>query len=149
MWWYGITTRDIIHCEKIEKLECCRTCVTLTLDLPEWNLKTAHIHVGLLIKEKNCAKLFRNPSTNIEVMVPINLDGWTYTGTNIRTLREWKFQMALLLIKENSWARFFWNPSKNIEVMVQKNSEGQTPPNYKHFIPHFDAVKIYSCEKTL
>ena len=51
----------------------CWGPMTLTFDQPEWKFLLAL----LLIKESNCAKLFWNPSTNIESMFWMNLDRWT------------------------------------------------------------------------
>ena len=36
--------------------------------------------------ENNCVKLFRNPSTIVEVMVRANLDRWTDRQTHAHTL---------------------------------------------------------------
>ena len=56
--------------------------VTLTFNLPEQMFQMAL----LLLKESNCAKLFRNPCTNVQVTARSNWDGYTLKAQQAHTL---------------------------------------------------------------
>ena len=80
----------------------------------------------LFHKEKNCVKLFWNPSINVEIMAQTSsiYDDfiiWPSSVTLTFNLPIQMFQTALVLVKENTCAKLFWNPCINVEVMAQRN----------------------------
>ena len=74
--------------------------LTLNFDLPEWSLEIVH----LLIEENNYAKLFWNPSINIDVLVrseQIRMDGRTHIHQSdfVRTMSS----SLLASLKRGPW----------------------------------------------
>ena len=82
-----------------------------------------------LLEHNNCAKLFKNPCINVQVMArtssiydhfdlymtPISLAFTLHVPEKI-------FQMALLLLDDNNCAKLFWNPCINVPVMARTSS---------------------------
>ena len=75
-----IVNRKIAQIKLVVQTQIVKLHMTLTFDLPKCNLQMAH----LPIKEKNYAKLFRNPPINIEVIVWTNQNRCTHTSTHKR-----------------------------------------------------------------
>ena len=89
--------------------------VTLTFNLPEQ-----------MFQMKNCAKLFWNPSINVDIMAWTSsiydyFIIWPSTVTRSFKLPEQMFQM-------NNCATFFFNPCINVQVIVWTSSI------YDHFL---------------
>ena len=74
------------------------SCVTLTFNLPEQMFQMAF----LLLEENNCAKLFWNPCSNVQVMARINLDGPTH---NACTLTKLKLYQLCLAYRKQAWQK--------------------------------------------
>ena len=100
------------------------TLVTLTFNLPEKMFQMALF----LLEGNNCAKLFWNPSINVQVMArtsSIHVYDHFYLYLTPVTLTfnlPKMFQMALLLLKGNNCAKLFWNRCIIVQVMARKRS---------------------------
>ena len=70
----------------------------------------------LLLKENNCAKIFRNLCINVDVMDKFNLDLFIIRPSSVTLTLMYinMFQMALLHFKENNRAKLFRHPCINV-----------------------------------
>ena len=99
------------------------TPMTLTFNLPEKMFQMA----PLLLEDNNCAKLFWNPCTTVQVMARTSsiydhFDFYLTPMTLTFNLPEKMFQMALLLLEDNNCAKLFWNPCITVQVMARTSS---------------------------
>ena len=91
--------------------------LTLTFNLTEQIFQMAL----LLLKENNCAKLFRNRCIHVQDIVQRNsiydhLINWLSSVTLTCNQPEQMFQMALQLVAGNNCAKLFRNPWINVQA---------------------------------
>ena len=88
-----------------------------------------------LLEESNCAKLFRSPCINVQVVARTSsiydhFDLYLTPVSLTFNLPEKMFQMALFLLEGNNCAKLFCNPCINAQVMLRTSSI--------HVYEHFD-----------
>ena len=146
---YKSVSRYVLYCETsiaicivswgeciIAALLKAQFMTILSFDLQVWHWPSTYLNKSFKwhfysSRRSNCAKSFRNPWINAQVIVWTSsiydhFIIWPSSVTLTFNIPEQMVQMALLLIKEKNCAKLFCTTCIYIEVMAWTNPEGGT-----------------------